>query len=296
MKIQYSPYSLVKKNKVNAADETIQQNGSLIRIFESADIWGVADLCPWPTLGDLSLAEEISQEGKLFRRALELAHEDLSARKEKRSLLFDKWIDNNILVLDYSQFDFSNPKLRGHTLKIKADNKILRLANILEQAPSDLVFRIDFNGQLTPAEIQLFLDRVSKSVQIEYIEDPCAYDGTNWRNWNAEIPLARDFVRAEDHFSVCIVKPAREQVNTDRSFVITSSMDHPVGVAHALRIAQTRAKEKSGLLTLDLYEETNMHHYFRYRNQSEINFTEEALRDYGIGMSSALCQLDWKDL
>lgn len=295
MKVQFSPYSLIKKNKVNAQDRSSSQNGSLIRIFESESVWGVADLCPWPELGDLTLSQEIEKKGHLYQRALELAAEDLQARQQKRSLLKDKWVDNNILVTDYVKFDFQNPNLQGHTLKIKADKQLFRLVEVLNSAPKNLVFRIDFNAVLGRDEFQLFLDNVSPAVQIEYIEDPCGYDEALWKKWNNIIPLAVDFVIAEDHYSVKILKPARESVNFDRKTVITSAMDHPVGVAHALRLAQDNAENKAGLLTLDLYHETSFNKYFAYKQQSEINFSDIALSEFGIGMTHELLQLSWKD-
>lgn len=295
MKIQYSPYSLTKKNKVNAKDQSSVQNGSLIRVYESESIWGVADLCPWPELGDLSLVQEVEKKGPLYLRSLELAAEDLQARQQKKSLLQNRWVDNNILVTDYASFDFQKPDLQGHTLKIKGDKQLFRLIETLEAAPKNLVFRIDFNSILGRDEFQLFLDNISPAVQIEYIEDPCGYDEELWKKWNQTIPLAVDFVTAENNYSVRVVKPTREAVMDDRKTVITSAMDHPVGVAHALRWAQKFAENKSGLLTLDLYQETSFHKYFIYRQQSEINFSEKALSDFGIGMTYELLQLSWKD-
>lgn len=296
MKVQYSPYSLIKKNKVNALDHTSTQDGALIRILNTDEnVWGVADLCPWPSLGDLTLQQELKQKGLLLRRALQLAEEDLKARQEKKSLLYDQWVDNNLLVSDYMHFDFKNPKYAGHTFKIKADQQLFRLIETLQAAPKDLVFRLDFNSVLTRDEFQLFLNHVSAFVQIEYIEDPCSYDEKLWKKWNELIPLAADFVSVKDLDLIRIFKPAREE-QPNQDVVVTSAMDHPVGVAHALRIAQKVAKKKSGLLTLDLYEPTDFHSYFTYRNLSEINFTAKALNDFGIGMTEELQALSWKDL
>jgi o-succinylbenzoate synthase len=295
MKLQYSPYSLIKKNKVNARDQSLTQKGTLIRVYESESIWGVADLCPWPELGDLTLMQEIERKGPLFQRAFQLAVEDLQARQQQKSLLQNKWVDNNVLVADYGSFNFQNSELRGHTLKIKADKQLFRLIEVLEAAPKDLVFRIDFNSVLGRDEFQLFLDNLSPTLQVEYIEDPCGYDEELWRKWNQIIPIAVDFITAEDHYSVRVVKPTREIIKGDRKTVITSAMDHPVGVAHALRWAQNVAENKSGLLTLNLYEETPFHHFFIYRQLSEINFSEKALNDFGIGMTQELLQLIWKD-
>jgi hypothetical protein len=294
MKIQYSPYSLIKKSNVNAFDKSPRQEGTLIRLVKDGD-WGVADISPWPSLGDIPLVQEIEQKGTLFQRALQLAEEDLQARVQKKSLLQDRWVDNNILITDYHHFDFSNPIYKTKTLKIKGDKQVEKLAAILNQAPSYLIFRIDFNAVLSAQEFQKFLDSLSTAAQIEYIEDPSAYDVLCWSKWNTHIPLARDFVRAPSSFTYQVVKPVREALPKEGRFTITSAMDHAVGVAHALRYAQTSAQSKSGLLTLDLYQETPFHSYFIYRNESEINFHAKALNDFGIGMTEDLNRLQWKD-
>lgn len=296
MRLQYSPYSLVKRKKVNALDQAGTQSGVLLRILDSEGVWGVSDICPWPHLGDLSWEEELAQKGKLFQRALQLAEEDLQARQNKKSLLQDKWVDNNILVTDYTQFDFEAPKYQGKTLKIKGDNNIFRLVEILRSAPAHLTFRLDFNSILTSDEFQLFLDQIPLSLPIEYVEDPCAYNEKLWSRWNQIVPLAADFVLAPDHYSVKICKPSRETLKMTQKTVVTSSMDHPVGVAHALRLAQKYDLPKSGLLTLDLYESTSFHDCFVFQNESEINFSKRALNGTGLGMTQELQNLSWKEL
>lgn len=296
MRLQYSPYSLVKRKKVNALDQAGTQSGVLLRILDSEGVWGVSDICPWPHLGDLSWEEELAQKGKLFQRALQLAEEDLQARQNKKSLLQDKWVDNNILVTDYTQFDFEAPKYQGKTLKIKGDKNIFRLIETLQAAPKHLIFRLDFNSILTGDEFQLFLDHISLSLPIEYIEDPCDYSEKLWSKWNRIVPLAADFVLAPAHYSIQVCKPSRQPVQMTQKTVLTSSMDHPVGVAHALRLAQKYDLPKSGLLTLDLYESTPFHDYFIFQNESEINFSQRAWGDTGIGMTEELQDLSWKEL
>ena len=98
MKIDFSPYELIRKSKANAKVEDVTQKGTLIRLTDANQNWGVADICPWPALGDLDLASEIKNKGSLYLRAIELALEDLQARKENKSLLRDQWVKNNILV------------------------------------------------------------------------------------------------------------------------------------------------------------------------------------------------------
>lgn len=295
MRIQYSPYSLIKKTRLNALDQLATQDGALIKLIDEDNNWGVADLCPWPSLGDLSLIDEINFMGNLYQRALELAADDLQARKEKKSLLQNKWIVNNTLVSNYRAFDYQNPKHVGRTLKIKGDRDIEALASLLNVIHVNNKIRLDFNGVLNKLEFQSFLQLLSNKERIEYIEDPTAYDVDNWILWNKKIPLASDFVLGHEGFTFKIVKPSREKIQNGTRFTITSAMDHPVGVAHALRYAQSFARNVSGLLTLGFYEPTPFQSAFAIRNDVELNFSAKALGEYGIGMTSELNELGWKN-
>ena len=280
---------------MNTLDRKSRKKGALLKITDAEGHWGVADICPWPSLGDLSLKDEVRYKSSLFQRAIQLATDDLRARQQEVSLLKNKWIDNNILVTQYQDFNFKKAQLQGKTLKIKGDHAVESLAEVLNAAPTHIEFRIDFNGILTKDEFQKFLKFLSPSVKIEYIEDPSTYEPEYWNRWNKQRPLAADFVPAKENFSFKIIKPAREPLGTFKNFTITSTMDHPVGVAHALRTAQQFAMNKSGLLTLNLYEPTEFHECFIYQNESEINFAPGALKESGIGMTAQLKQLKWSD-
>ncbi len=295
MKIDFSPYELIRKSKANAKVEDVTQKGSLIRLTDANQNWGVADICPWPALGDLDLASEIKNKGSLYLRAIELALEDLQARKENKSLLRDQWVKNNILVNDYHNFNFNNSLLKNCVLKIKGDQRIEELLRVLNALPVVKSLRIDFNAVLSVEEFQFFLKSYQGLNKIEYIEDPTDFNETMWFQWNQIIPLAADFVKAQSGYTYKMIKPSRESVVTSKKITITSAMDHPVGVAHALRMAQKQAQNESGLLTLDLYETTAFHSYFIYQNQDEINFSPQALNDTGIGMTAELCKLSWRD-
>lgn len=269
------------------------QKGALLKIVE-ADQYGVADICPKPELGDLSLSEEISKEGPLFKRAIQLATEDLMARKAKKSLLFDKPIKNNFLITNYKS-KLTVPE--NCSIKIKGDSDVVALADYLNSnfAKSQSL-RIDFNSQLKTEEFNLFLKLVSFEVlkKFEYIEDPTVIS-EHWAIWNSQVPLAADFQKTENahFFKYRIIKPARESMPENLNhFTLTSAMDHPVGVAHGLRVAQRVAQNDSGFLTLDLYEDCGFNKYY---NQEALflNFSKEALTDFGIGMTEELNKLKW---
>lgn len=307
MTIFFSKYKLEKKNSLNAKDALDFQEGALIKVQDEEDGWGVADLCPWPNLGDPSLDEELQNQGPLFQRSLELAMQDLKARKEKKSLLVDKLVENNLIITDFKNFDLSK-KIFG-TVKIKGSSQLDHFIEFLEKlSVQDIKIRLDFNSSLSAAEFNYFLNGLAKSVmaKIEYIEDPTVWNSINWANWNKVIPLGFDFISAdpfkyEQAWTYLIIKPSRqsakkliqkcEQLN--KKFTLTSAMDHPIGLAHGLRYAQKYASGASGFLTLDLYKKTEFNSYFKIEG-SHVGFSQAALDDIGIGMTSELNNLVWK--
>lgn len=261
--------------------------------------WGVADLCPKLERGDSDYVVEIKNHGPLYRRAIELANEDLVARRNNVSLLADKPVRNNFLVTDYRVTDLFEKNLSGQTVKIKGDRDVIGLSRILNALEFEVKLRLDFNSGLTGEEFEKFLSLISESTRgkIEYIEDPtpiCA----QWKHWNTIIPLAFDFQPGEyssEFAAVQILKPSRQVLPASLGRVtFTSAMDHPVGVAHGLRIAQKFATADSGFLTLDLYE-TPFEKYF-VQQENDLNFSEVARADSGIGMSAELEKLTWTRL
>lgn len=301
MELFFSPYSLVKKNNQGV------QKGSLLKVVEG-DFFGVADICPKPELGDLTVLEQITKSGPLFLRALELASEDLQARKSEKSLLLNKPVKNNFLIANYSLASLSSiekffAESENTSIKIKGDKNIKALAEFLNtnfyDFRSTCSLRIDFNAKLEASEFKLFLELLNPVVlkKIEYIEDPTPVSA-EWAVWNQQVPLASDFEKTENtnFYNYRIVKPARESLSENlNDFTLTSSMDHPVGIAHGLRIAQQMAQNDSGFLTLDLYEDCGFNKYYN-QDGLFLNFSKLAFDDFGIGMTEELNKLNWTTL
>ncbi len=306
MNIYLSRYQMKKKKTVNSTDYSDFEYGTLVKVMDDQNNWGVADLKPWPLLGDLTLQEELETEGPLFRRSLELAKEDLVARKNKVQLLLNKPIENNWLVTDFESH--KRKKSISGTMKIKCNNQIDRLLLFLvEVVTFNVRLRLDFNGSLREDEFESFIYSLPKEIaqKIEYIEDPIAEINSRWLSWNHKIPLAVDFAKGnafdnEKLWSYIIVKPSRQDAGLiiskchklHKKFTLTSSMDHPVGLAHGLRYAQKMAQNPSGFLTLEIYEPLGFTDYFEL-NENYINFSAMALQDFGIGMTQTLEKLMW---
>ena len=128
--------------------------------------------------------------------------------------------------------------------------------------------RLDFNGKMTSHWVG-FLKEIRDF--IDYIEDPFT-SSLEWKelyedNW---IQMALDQTVFENHFSDFhwrIVKLAKQNLdeNWEGKVVFTSSMDHPVGIAHSYCQAQSCANPKwdHGFMSQDIYEPTVFHKALR---------------------------------
>ncbi len=289
MKIFFSRYQLLRKR-----DRSVQ-HGSLLKLVDADDHWGVSDICPWPHLGDLTLDLEITAKGPLYQRAHVLATVDLQARKNQQRLISSKPVNVNTLVMDFSKTHDS-----AAVLKIKGDQNTEGLLNYLSKLMNQQI-RLDFNLSLSAEKFVSLIPSLPKS--IEYVEDPTTWDPILWDLWNQRIPLAVDFATTNPFeflsaWTYLIIKPSRQDadsliqkcISLNKNFTLTSSMDHPVGFAHGLRYAQDYSDQVSGFSTLNLYEKTEFHRYFDFVG-STVCIKQTA--DFGIGMTAALNKLNW---
>lgn len=289
MELLLSPYVLKRVDNGNV------QRGTLVKILDG-EFWGVADLCPHTELGDSDWRAEIKNEGLLYKRTLQLAQEDLIARRNKQSLITGKKVLNNFLINDFTNTDLNQKKYFRQTVKLKGDKRVELLADVLNKIVLDLTLRLDFNAKLSPQEFENFLAILTEDTikKVEYVEDPTVMTAA-WKEWNIRIPLASDWQKTEDpamaKFKIC--KPVREEIPVDRSHcILTSAMDHPVGVAHGMRFAQKFAHKTSGFMTLDIYEPNPFNKYF-VTEGAWLSFSDYALKDFGIGMTEELNKLNW---
>lgn len=279
-------YKLKRRLMPNSKTTDIFQKGALIKWQDESGCFGVADLCPWPSLGDLSLEQELNDQGDLFKRSLELAQKDYFHRKNKIKLNTGTAIQNHLIISDYKN---TVPPFEGYSVaKIKANQDIYSLSDFLNtQHRHFKIIRLDFNSCLSEEKLteffRLLLDEVKN--KIECIEDPYPF---NFEKWSiSKIPLAADFEKAPN-WSLKIIKPSRQLV-TDCLY-LTSSMDHPIGVAHGLIEAQIYSNKTHGFQTLSFYEETPFHHYFK-NEKNKLSYESDG---YGIGFESELKKIIWQ--
>lgn len=284
--IFYSPYELKRNVKPNKVVSNLVQKGALIKVTDCHGNFGVADLCPWPELGDLNLEQELKLKGPLFQRAVELAKIDLEARKNKITLAQNISVKNHQIVSDFKIFD--PEKAVSKVLKIKGDQKIEELAVFLNQL-SGVRVRLDFNFILSSELFKHFIDLLSEETiqKIEVIEDPFPFDEIEWKKWDQSVPLALDFNQKNNQWYRRIGKPAREMLKS--AIYLTSSMDHPVGIVHGLLEAQKYPETYHGFLTLDHYEHTEFNKYFKQDGET-LSYKSD---DFGIGFTNELLALNW---
>ena len=134
--------------------------------------------------------------------------------------------------------------------------------------------RLDFNSGMGTVVNDFFTQCPRDwDSHIEYVEDPCPYEQKTWELLRKRVAIASDegtekLLSLENPpFDVLIHKPARQSTDVLEwarlkkvPVTITSSMDHPVGIAHALLTYQNcRAQGtlnllEAGCLTHQVYQ------------------------------------------
>ena len=216
-----------------------QRRGALIRVGS-----GFADVHPWPELGDLPLETQLAMLARgettsLTRRSMSMARIDGTAR-ERGVSLFEG------LTIPESHWPGPDPPPEFDTVKLKG----------IERIPPRVRLRFDFNAALTPEQFLMIAEGLPAD-RIDFVEDPCPYDGGTWSALREAtgMRLALDRFVADEGVDVLIVKPAIEDIpQTNKEMIITSYMDHPIGQFGAAYFAALHPAPRCGLFTHVLYE------------------------------------------
>ena len=252
------------------------RRGALVRVGN-----GFADVHPWPELGDAPLERQLTMLARgettaLTRRSLELARIDGDARTRSVSLFAG-------LTIPLSHWPGADPPPEFDTVKLKS----------IDHIPDRVRLRIDFNGRLRPEEFLMIAEGLPRE-RVDFVEDPCPYDGATWTALREQtgLPLALDRFTAEEGVDVLIVKPAIQDIpETMKPIVITSYMDHPLGQFGAAYFAALHPAPRCGLFTHVLYE----------KNEFSERIVSDGARllapeGTGIGFDDLLEHLPWKRL
>lgn len=267
MIISYSPYVLKPVQQLNAVSSSKDRQGLLLQITWPDGHVGYADLHPWTELGDASWEEQLAglRQGRIspmLEQSIWLARRDAVLRKQNKNI-FDglPTVKNNYLVTDVKAEApglLDRLKADGfETVKVKVGRDLKSEAEFITHLGRDGAFkvRLDFNAVGTWQTYEKFMSSLDKIAlqRIQYVEDPFQYDEQAWVEARKFCPLAIDnqvhkvnFKTLKTRpFDVVILKPAKMDVTSfaqecvvrDLKMTVTSYMDHPVGVIHALAIA-----------------------------------------------------------
>jgi O-succinylbenzoate synthase len=263
--IEYWRYELTPKRRLSAIADDGARRGALIRVNG-----GVADVHPWPELGDLTLDEQLAMLARgettpLTQSSLEFASIDAAARRDGRSL-FDG------LTIPPSHWPGPDPPAEFDTVKLKS----------IDVIPDRVRLRIDFNATLSPSQFVAIAATLPRE-RIDFIEDPCPYDPVVWRDLRDQTGLRLALDRAPsssqhrqeclchtgskmwhrhsclcslNSYDVLILKPAIQEIAcADTEIVVTSYMDHPIGqLCAAYAAATANITSTCGLITHVLFE------------------------------------------
>ena len=249
--VDFWRYELTPKRRLSAVADAGPRRGALLRVNG-----GYADVHPWPELGDLPLDEQLAllargETTPLTQASLAFASIDSAARRDGRSL-FDG------LTIPPSHWPGPDPPPAFDTVKLKS----------IDVIPDHVRLRIDFNATLSAEEFVGIAATLPRE-RIDFIEDPCPYDASTWRELRERTGLRLALDRAPsssqhrhsclcsvNSYDVLILKPALEEIPcTDAEVVVTSYMDHPIGqLCAAYAAATANITSTCGLITHVLYE------------------------------------------
>ena len=311
--IEIHHYSLTPKKALNAKVTALPRHGIIIKAYG-----GYCSLQPWPELGDLPLDEQLTllRQGKtssLIERSLYYCALDGKARMEKISLLAGKQIPkSHRTFLDWSEV--ASAVKHPAVIKTKVGRNPEHEASLLSslQLHPEARLRLDANFSFTKETFESFLLLLSDSVlaQIEFFEDPIPYNSMQWSLYESSgIRLALDrheSVMTEGGYSYRVIKPISQNISEILAFemqsntkiCITSSMDHPLGVAIAAYEA-TIVKElyphmliECGLLTNDLFTPSPFSEVMKSCDDGGIQLSP----GFGFGFDDLLRSLSWSTL
>ena len=235
-------YTLRPRRALSAIAAPGPRHGALIRAGD-----GFADVHPWPELGDAPIDEQLARLARgettpLTSQSRRFAAADGAARSRGESLFAG-------LTIPASHWPGNEPPAEFDTVKLKG----------IFALPPRVRLRLDFNATLTPDEFEKIAASLPRE-RIDFVEDPCAYNGPTWRELRkkTELRFALDRGTATDGVDVLVVKPAVQPMpDTALEIVVTSYMDHAIGQIAAAWVAATNASRVSprcGLFTHVLFE------------------------------------------
>lgn len=252
--IEFSPYQL----KFKHSDEI--RNGVLVKVTYSNGLVGYSDCHPWEELGHPPFGEvikklrEFDETHPFIKRVFDHAFNDRESRLqgEEETALKSHHLIVNVHQLNQPLVEELEARGVSH-IKVKVGRNPKNEKALLTTALTDssLKIRLDFNGLSTKEH---YLDYISflldRDISIDFCEDPFPYHYESWLEAQEKsgVSIAADWenghiFREKEFPFVIILKPAIddyvqfEPYLEGKQFIVTSSLDHPLGQLHAARYA-----------------------------------------------------------
>jgi O-succinylbenzoate synthase len=178
---------------------------------------------------------------------------------------------------------------------------------------SGLMVRLDFNAKADFSIFERFMTNIEPSTRarIEYVEDPMPFEPESWRDASRLVSLGVESQYSQIPWDspekippirALVIRPSRIDANlavqralaNKMKIVITSSLEHPVSIAHASYLAsRLTAKDPTVLSDHDcLYQTFFAPHTFSGTLNSQGPFLS-SLDGYGIGFDLKFMTLQW---
>ncbi len=311
----YWHYRLRSRKNLNSRSTRREFEGVLLRDGEG----GHACIHPWPELGDPTLQrclEDLAgaKRWPIVRRALRCLEMDGAARSLKDPLFEELEVPLSHATLTGCDDDevFQAVQAGFTTAKLKCGNSPSAELAFLERMSTThpgLRWRLDFNETGDVDDLVARFTGMPEAVRsrIDFLEDPCHFSGTKWRDLflKTRLPLAVDRDAAPNcgDAQVIVIKPAIDEPwllaeaaqNHGQRVVVTSYMDHPLGQAFAAWEAGRLALQFPGLVDVCGLQ---THHLFEPNGFTEAlgGWTPEfhAPPGTGLGFDDLLDALPWK--
>jgi O-succinylbenzoate synthase len=312
--VEIFPYILRARTPLNARHEGNSVAGVLVR-----RAGGHACLQAWEALGDAPLADHVASLAGgnptgLASRAVNAAAVDAAARRAGRSLCEDLIIPpSHATLLGPPDADTMESWFdRGFdTFKVKLGRdwrQAMPAVLAAAAAHPGARWRFDFNSSITAGEALAWARSLPDKMlaATDFVEDPCPFTPCDWMDLEEAtgLRIAADACCTEPPASgfIGICKPARDDAQAvlaaamaiRRPMVVTSNMDHPLGVAWAACWAARFAAAgvhhgPAGLCTHLLFEPDRFSdHLVLAGNRME------APAGTGLGFDDLLAALPWQ--
>ena len=294
-KLWLSPYELV----LTLSGE--KRKGYLLKVQDQDFKEGYGDIFPWPEFGDPRYEEipkllNVNKLPPLLKRSLETAKLDGKARSQKKSLLENLKRRNHYFMNTLTVDELRKAQDRNfRRFKVKVclhpDLELSQLECLQKLLKKQNFLRLDCNGK---GDEEFFKNLESLRESIEFIEDPFS----NSKGWHSSWPFAYDqpgFAFEKVQTSWQIIKPnkqSKEDIKGEK-IVYTSSMGHPVGLAHGFFFASRQGPQyhDDGFMSHKLYQ-NNSFYPFIQEEGSWLSFKP----GLGIGFDEALKGQEWTKL